>query len=208
MPESIEEFHARVLAAQEAAGGRLPLDPEGFTAWEAFPFDGELTAKAVAQLQDIEARFGEDPADCWCAASPPADDQWPTVWRDQHWRLKLAPPSGSPLVLMLQPNAHHDLNELPRERAAELGILTVLLTGAMEALPSVGRAHMARWGDGGAHAHIWFLARPARMPQMRGTFNALWDDILPPVPAEVARDNAAAVVAALIATYGGQRGEG
>lgn len=48
-----------------------------------------------------------------------------------------------------------------------------------------------------------YEARPARMPQLRGTFNLLWDDILPPLPDQVRADNAAAVVARVGSAYGG-----
>jgi hypothetical protein len=40
-------------------------------------------------------------------------------------------------------------------------------------------------------------ARPARMPQVRGTFAATWDDVLPPLPEDVWRANQAAVADAL-----------
>ena len=29
------------------------------------------------------------------------------------------------------------------------------------------------------------MARPARIPQLIGSFAAIWDDILPPVPEEI-----------------------
>jgi hypothetical protein len=41
------------------------------------------------------------------------------------------------------------------------------------------------------------MARPARMPQMIGSFAAIWDDILPPTPQDVWEANLAAVVRAL-----------
>ena len=41
------------------------------------------------------------------------------------------------------------------------------------------------------------MARPARVPQLIGSFAAIWDDILPPLPEEVWRANLDAVVAAL-----------
>ena len=73
----------------------------------------------------------------------------------------------------------------------------------MESLPSVGRCQIGRYGDGGAHAHVWFIARPARMPEVRGTFNILWDDLLPPMPRDVLRENADAVLGHVFAAYGG-----
>ena len=41
---------------------------------------------------------------------------------------------------------------------------------------------MCPWGDGGEHFHMWFMARPARTQQLRGSFAAIWDDILPRTP--------------------------
>ena len=38
---------------------------------------------------------------------------------------------------------------------------------------------------------------PARLPQLIGSFAAIWDDILPPTPEDVWRANLDAVVAAL-----------
>ena len=80
-----------------------------------------------------------------------------------------------------------------------MGRIMVHLGAAVEALPSVARVHVSRWGDGGSHAHVFFFARPARMPQLRGTCLALWDDFLPPVPVEVRDANARAAVAGLVA---------
>lgn len=205
MPESIEDFHARALAAQEAAGGHLPLPEDGYTTWAAFPFDGDLTVKALAPLADEEAaREGDNPAECHCAPSTPARPDWPVRWRDEHWLVKQAPPSGSPAIFVLEPLEHLDMHELSRDRAAEYGVLSVALVQAIEALPSVGRCHIGRWGDGGAHGHVWFIARPTRTPQLRGTFNTLWDDLLPPIPQDVWREHAGAVIAHLVATVGGE----
>lgn len=133
----------------------------------------------------------------------PGADRWPVVWRDEHWHIKAAPPSGAPCVLILEPLEHADLSALSPQRAAEFGQISVALSASVEALPSVGRCHIGRWGDGGAHAHVWFIARPARMPQTRGTFMALWDDYFPPVPVAVRDANAAAAIRGLVAAYGG-----
>jgi diadenosine tetraphosphate (Ap4A) HIT family hydrolase len=126
------------------------------------------------------------------------------VWSDRHWRLKqLGEESGVPLLLVLESIAHHDLADLPDDRAAELGLLTVRIVRAIEALPHIARAHVSRWGDGGAHLHVFFLARPAGFPQLRGTCLAIWDDLLPAVPVSH-RDRDAAAVANALAGHGGQ----
>jgi hypothetical protein len=41
------------------------------------------------------------------------------------------------------------------------------------------------------------MSRPARIEQLRSSFAAIWDDVLPPTPEGVWRDNLATVVAAL-----------
>ena len=73
---------------------------------------------------------------------------------------------------------------------------------AIAALDGIGRVHVGRWGDGSAHFHVWFMARPARLPQVRTSFAAIWDDILPPVPEEIWRADVARVARALAAGSG------
>ena len=60
---------------------------------------------------------------------------------------------------------------------------------AVRSVPGVGRVHVCRWGDGSEHLHWWFIARPARLPQLAGSFAAIWDDILPPTPLPVWHEN-------------------
>jgi len=201
MPETIEDYYAR---AANAAGddGRLPANAE-IQAWEVFPFESEdLRLKPLAPLAEAEApRRGEDPAQCGCAASE-AEDEW-VVWTDDHWKIVLFEESGAPLILILTPWEHHDFATLPMDRAAEMGQIMVALGAGIEAMPSVARVHVSKWGDGGAHAHIFFYARPTRMPQLRGTMMAVWDDYLPRIPADVRDANAAAAIQHLTRTYGG-----
>jgi len=205
MPETIEDYYARVEAAADA-DGRLASNAE-IQAWEVFPFESDgLRLKPIDPLAPAEAlRHGEGGTACGACdhgdGGGPVDGE---VWRDDHWRLSAADSSGAPLLLILSPHAHHDFTTLPRDRAAEMGQIMVALGAAIEALPSVARAHVSRWGDGGAHAHVFFYARPTRMPQLRGTMMAVWDDYLPPVPVDVRDANARAVVQDLVRTYGGR----
>jgi hypothetical protein len=77
------------------------------------------------------------------------------------------------------------------------------LERAIRSLDDVARVHVNRWGDGSAHLHVWFLARPAGRLQLRGTFLSLWDDILPRIPETQWRENLAHV-AAWLADFGGE----
>lgn len=202
MPEAIEDYYARVENAADDSG-RLATNAE-IQAWEIFPFEsGGLRLKPLEPLARTEAlRHGEDPAQCQCSGSEP-DDEW-VVWTDDHWKVGLFEESGAPLILMLSPRAHHDFTTLPMDRAAEMGQIMVALGAAIESLPSVARVHVSKWGDGAAHAHIFFYARPTRMPQLRGTMMAVWDDYLPRVPGDVRDANARAVIQDLVCSYGGR----
>src|SRR5690349_6308188 len=107
------------------------------------------------------------------------------------------------MVLILESRSHLDLGDLPNMLAAELGVMTVRLERAVRSLDGVARVHVNRWGDGSAHLHLWFLARPVGRLQLRGTFLSLWDEILPPIPEHQWRENLA-LVAAWLAEFGGR----
>jgi hypothetical protein len=203
MPETIEDYYARVMAAADDEG-RLAIPADGIPYWEIFPFEAEgLRLKRIEPLAKAEApRSGENPAQCPCA-QPQPDDEW-AVWADDHWGIRLFEQSGAPLILMLSPRAHYDFTTLPKDRAADMGQIMVALGAAIEALPSVARVHVSKWGDGGAHAHIFFYARPTQMPQLRGTMLAVWDDFLPRMPGDVRDANARAVIQDLVRSYGGR----
>ena len=65
-------------------------------------------------------------------------------------------------------------------------------------LPTLARVHVGKWGDRGAYVHVFFIARPARIPQFKGTMMAVWDDLLPPIPGDVRDANARAVIQHLV----------
>jgi hypothetical protein len=85
---------------------------------------------------------------------------------------------------LLEPRAHLDLGELDEAAAAELGVLILRIERALAAVSGVGRVHVNRWGDGGAHLHVWFFGRPEGMVQLRGSCLPDWLDVLPPMPVE------------------------
>ena len=117
------------------------------------------------------------------------------IWLNDRWRLTRIRGVGVPLVLMLHPRDHYDLADLPDELAAELGVLSTHIARHVQALPHIARAHVYRIGDGGAHLHVWFFARPEGQAQLYGSWMVVWDDLLPEYPADVA-DADAAIVAA------------
>jgi hypothetical protein len=171
-----------------------------FTRWPSFPFEGDMRIKRLAAPVDVEPpRSGEDAGDCVACNTP--DDAY--IWVSERWRVRaMDRPTGLPMVLILECRSHLDLGDLPNLLAAELGVMTVRLERAIRTLDEVARVHVNRWGDGSAHLHMWFLARPYGRLQLRGTFLSLWDDILPVIPEQQWRGNLA-LVAAWLAEFGG-----
>jgi len=106
-----------------------------------------------------------------------------TVWEDEHWTLH--PPVGGSLpgTVWAASKVHVDsFADLPAEVQATFGPLCARVDAALMARGDVGRVHLYRWGDGGAHFHVWFLPRPLGMLDAAGAMLPLWEDVLPNVP--------------------------
>lgn len=183
MPESAEEVYARVLAAV-GEDGRLPMSPSA--EWEIFPWEGDIRPKAFRPpVEAEEPRWGEGDKPCGCAEGGEAPN---AIWRNERWVVtSREKPSGLPLVLSLQTREHLDFHEMDDDLAGEYGRVTNWLHRIMAGLPNIGRVHVAKWGDGGAHLHVWFYARTARLPSVLGSLAIEYDDMLPPVPEEIWR---------------------
>jgi hypothetical protein len=186
VPETPEELYAR-------AAGALRMPP--VEEWESFPFEGELRPRALLPPVEREhPRHGEGGVDCRRCSAP--DDEF--IWTAKRWRLNALGPSGLPFLGTLEPREHYaEPGDLPDELAAELGVLLSRIERAVRGIGHIGRVHVCRFGDGGEHLHWWFIARPTRLPQLTTSLVAIWDDVLPPLPEEIWRENVAAVVAAL-----------
>jgi diadenosine tetraphosphate (Ap4A) HIT family hydrolase len=187
MPETPEQLYER---AKDAL--RTPPVEE----WETWPFDGELRLRPLLPpIEEETPRRGAGGVDCWaCTAS---DDAF--LWTDERWRL-VAPEVeyALPVIVLLMPREHYaEPGDLPDELAAECGVLLTRIERAVRAVGQIGRVHVCRWGDGGEHLHWWFIARPARLPQLTGSFVAIWDDVLPPLPDALRRENLQCVRGAL-----------
>ena len=203
-PESAEDFYARVRAAA-GPDGRLEVAVEEMPGWDIFPFEiDSLRMKPLETLAEAEPpRHGEDPATCHCATRRPGPRDEHLVWSNERWTLHLSPDLKLPIGLSLGCREHHDLPTLPADLAGEMGRLLVAVAAAVESLPSVGRCQVAKYGDGGAHLHLFVLGRPARMLQLRGSPLLDWEENLPPVPLEVHRANAEHVAERLLQEVGG-----
>ncbi len=190
MPERPEELWTR---AHEAL--RTPPVDE----WETWPFEGEIRPRGLRPPEERERpRNGEGGVDCFrCEHGEEG-----ALWSDERWIVRgLGEPGGLPVVVLLEPRAHYgEPGDLPDELAAELGLMLARVERAVRSVGEIGRVHVCRWGDGSEHLHWWFMARPARLPQLIGSFAAIWDDVLPPTPQDVWDENLALVRRALDAS--------
>jgi hypothetical protein len=182
--ESADDIFRR---AQEGGGpdGRLPMPP--LQEWETFPFEGDIRVRPLQPpVEEEQPRHGE--GGVGCRRCERGDET--ALWRDENWRVvPIDKPHGLPVIVLLETRAHLDLPDLPDGMAAQLGRLIVRVERAVRSVGEIGRVHVCRWGDGSEHFHVWFMARPARLPQLIGSFAAIWDDILPPTPEDVWRAN-------------------
>ncbi len=164
-------------------------------------FDGDLRMAPLApMLVPEKPRSGElDPAEC--GHCTPGD--WGWLWRDEHWHVGGHPETGLPFWGGLAPNEHVMLHEMSPALLAGMGEVVQRFAGAIQALPGVARTHFARWGDGSAHFHLQFYARPLGMMQGRGWMLAVWDDVLPKLDAGLLRAHHRQVAEAM-ASGGGE----
>jgi len=120
------------------------------------------------------------------------------VWSDENWTLH--PPVGGSLAgaVWLASRVHIDsFADLPDELAADFGRVSARVERAILSLGGIARVHLYRWGDGGAHFHVWFLPRPLGMVEAEGMMLPLWEDVLPNLPDEELAAAAARVGAAM-----------
>jgi diadenosine tetraphosphate (Ap4A) HIT family hydrolase len=171
------------------------LRPPPVEEWDTWPFAGPVQPRALeAPVAEETPRDGAGGDDCRSCERGDAD----ALSSDEHWIVRsLSAPSGLPAVVILETRRHVDFPDLDDELAAQLGPLLLRIQRAVFAVKDVGNVHVCRWGDGSEHFHMWFMARPARVPQLIGSFAAIWDDVLPPLPEDVWRANLAVIRQAL-----------
>src|SRR6185503_21175313 len=92
---------------------------------------------------DDPPRQDEDSVDCGRCAAGDSD----AIWSDEHWLVAPLPrPNDLPIVVLLHPREHCDLDGLAPERQAELGPLLVRIERAVFAVGNIERVHVGRWG--------------------------------------------------------------
>lgn len=182
MAETAEEVYARVVA-QVGEDGRLPMPPTH--EWDIFPWEGEMAPKVLQPpVEAEEPRWGEGDKPCSCQDGEPEN----AIWRNDRWVVTSpGKPGGLPLILTLHPIEHLDFSDMDDDLAAEYGKVSNWLHRIMAGLPNIGRVHVCKWGDGGSHMHVWFIARTARLTSVLGSMAIEWNEMLPPVPEDVWR---------------------
>ncbi len=113
------------------------------------------------------------------------------VWSDDNWTLH--PPVGGSLpgTVWLASRIHADsLSDLPEDVMLTFGPVVARVEQAILALGGIARVHLYRWGDGGAHFHVWLIPRPLGMLEAKGMMLPLWEDVLPNVSDEELADAA------------------
>ena len=185
MPETPEELHAR-------AAGALRTPPVG--EWDTWPFEGEVRPKSLEPLTPEPAIRGQGGVDCPACTKPDSD----YLWASERWRVMPLEPNGLPVVVILEPREHFaGPAELPEELAREQGVMLGRVERAVRAVGGIARVHIGRWGEGAEHLHWWFIGRPEGFGQLRSSFAEIWDEVLPPTPEDVWRDNLDRVAGAL-----------
>jgi diadenosine tetraphosphate (Ap4A) HIT family hydrolase len=174
-------------------GERLSVQP--LVESRFFAFEGTTSMAPLEPMLVPETpREGEDgPEDCFFCG-PGAER---VIWQDDLWQVGRSETFGLPFVAGLAPRAHLRLDELSGELLTSFGPMVQRLAGAISSLDSVARTHIHRLGDGAAHFHLHFLARPLGMQQGRGPILSFWDDVLPPLPPDLVEEHTRHVVAAL-----------
>lgn len=160
------------------------------------PYQAPLTPiEPGARVIPEPPRRGEPGGDacgiCTGAATSP-------VWSDEHWSLH--PPVGGSLpgAVWLASREHVDsFCDLPAAAASSFAGVVGRVETAILSLGDVARVHLYRWGDGGAHFHVWLIPRPLGMLEACGMMLPLWEDVLPNASDEELREAAERVAAAL-----------
>lgn len=184
---------------------RLPygerMNAESLVGGPFFPFEAPLRVVPLEEpIVPEPPRNGEPGGEvCFRCADP---DRY-VIWRDDVWNVRAGfAPMSLPMVAAVAPNEHMTLHTMPAHVAGSLGVVIRRVALAIGEIEGVGRTHFSRWGDGSEHFHLWFMARPLGMMQLRGAMIAAWDDLLPPLSDEMRAAHMTTVAHALAAGGG------
>jgi diadenosine tetraphosphate (Ap4A) HIT family hydrolase len=120
------------------------------------------------------------------------------VWSDEHWTMHPPVSASLPGAVWIASREHFDsFADMPADVAATFAGVISRAERAILSLGDIARVHVYRYGDGGAHFHVWLLPRPLGMVEAAGMMLAVWEDVLPNVPDEELRAAAERIAAAM-----------
>jgi diadenosine tetraphosphate (Ap4A) HIT family hydrolase len=161
------------------------------------PYAEPLSTIDPAELVIPEPpRRGEEGgAPCFPCSDPDAH----LIWSDDTWTLHNPGQTALPGSVWLASRAHFDsFADMPVEAAKTFAGVCGRVERAVLSLGDVARVHLYRFGDGGAHFHVWFVPRPLGRLDMSGHQLLAWEDAMPQASdeeiLEVGRKIAAAMV--------------
>jgi diadenosine tetraphosphate (Ap4A) HIT family hydrolase len=146
-----------------------------------FPFAPPLTPVApgprVVPEPPRRGEAGGEP--CGVCAR---DDQ---IWSDDTWAVYNPAGCSLPGAVWLASRVHADsFSDLPAPVLADFGRIIARTEEAILSLGDIARVHLYRWGDGGAHFHVWLMPRPLGMLEATKYFLPVWEEQLPPAAQE------------------------
>ncbi len=160
------------------------------------PYTDPLTVRELSEptIPEPPRRGEEGGPPCGVCGGAAAS----AVWSDDLWTVH--PPVGGSIAgtVWMASREHADsFSDLSEETARSFGPMVARVERAILGYGDFARVHLYRWGDGGAHFHVWFLSRPIGMVDASGMMLPLWEDVLPNVSDEELRAAAANIAEAL-----------
>jgi diadenosine tetraphosphate (Ap4A) HIT family hydrolase len=162
------------------------------------PYAEPLTVIDPAELVVPEPpRRGEEGGEpCFPCDAGSAEN---LIWSDDTWTLHNPGRTGLPGSVWLASRVHFDsFADMPRDVALTFGEVCGRVERAVLSLGEVGRVHLYRWGDGGAHFHVWFVPRPLGRLDMAGSYLMARDDVLGPPTEEQIVEAGRKIAAAMV----------
>ncbi|AKU18112.1 hypothetical protein [Luteipulveratus mongoliensis] len=147
----------------------------------SLPYAEPLTVREPCELVVPEPPRRGEPGGDVCGACE-WSDRAQTLWSDEQWRLHSPGQTSLRGAVWLASTVHVDsFADLPPEHQASFGPVCARVDRALMSLDGVARVYLYRWGDGGAHFHVWFMPRPIGRLDMMGHMLPVWEDTMPPL---------------------------
>jgi hypothetical protein len=161
------------------------------------PYAEPLTVVSPAELVVPEPpRRGEEGGEPCFPCRPDSDSN--LIWSDETWTLHNPGQTSLPGSVWLASRLHVDsFADMPAVIGATFAGVCGRVERAVLSLGNVGRVHLYRWGDGGAHFHVWFVPRPLGRLDMMGHQLMAWEDAMPCAADEQIADAGRRIAAAM-----------